>query len=43
MMKKLILLFVLFTLTKTVFGQEKKSVLLTKALQQLNLKASQIT
>ena len=41
-MKKLILLFVLLAITQTVFGQEKKSVLLTKALQQLNLKESQI-
>ncbi|MFW2135143.1 hypothetical protein ACK2M7_02460 [Chryseobacterium sp. TY4] len=42
MMKKTILLLVLFALTQTVFGQEKKSVLLEKALQQLNLKESQI-
>ncbi|WP_300673342.1 hypothetical protein [Soonwooa sp.] len=42
MMKKLVLLFALCLLTQTIFGQEKKSVLLTKALQQLNLKESQI-
>ena len=41
-MKKLLFLFVLVFLTQNIFGQEKKSVLLTKALQQLHLKESQV-
>ena len=41
-MKKLLILFVFLSLAQAIFGQEKKSILLTKALQQLNLKESQI-
>lgn len=41
-MKKLTLLFLLFALTQIYFGQENNSILLTKALQQLHLKESQV-
>lgn len=41
-MKKFLFLFILVSLTQNVFGQEKKSALLAKALQQLHLKESQV-
>lgn len=42
MMKKLTFLFLSFSLTQNICGQENNSILLTKALQQLHLKESQI-